>query len=35
LMETSFQLREIKLGPNHPDTKSSLEALTDWESGRF
>jgi hypothetical protein len=31
LMETCFQLRTRILGAHHPDTESSLEALTQWQ----
>jgi hypothetical protein len=31
LMKTCLQLRKQILGPQHPDTESSLEALNKWQ----
>jgi hypothetical protein len=31
LMETCIQLRELKLGSDHPNTKSSISALDSWK----
>ena len=32
LMENCFELQKRILGPQHPDTESSLQAIYEWKS---